>query len=74
MLDDERRAVLRSQLACDDMEWWRGAAWAFQQAMGLVWYYRETNAGMSALGQITLIRILNDPMLSALTSASPNAR
>ena len=38
-----------SELACGDLEWWRGAAWAFQQAMGLVWYYRETNPGMSAL-------------------------
>lgn len=74
MLDDERRSSLRSELACDDLEWWRGAAWAFQQAMGLVWYYRETNPRMSALGQATLARILNDPVLSALTSASPGAR
>lgn len=74
MLDDERRSVLRSGLACRDIEWWRGAAWAFQQAMGLVWYYRETNPGMSALGQTTLARILNDPELSALASFSPGAR
>jgi aminoglycoside phosphotransferase (APT) family kinase protein len=71
MLDDERRSVLRSELACGDVEWRRGAAWAFQQAMGRVWYYRETNPGMSTLGQTTLARILNDPELSALTSASP---
>ena len=74
MLDDERRSVLRSELACRDVEWWRGAAWAFQQAMGLMWYYRETNPGMSALGQTTLSRILNDPELSALTSAGSCAR
>lgn len=74
MLDDERRSLLRSELACGDLEWWRGAAWAFQQAMGLVWYYRETNPRMSALGQATLARILNAPVLSALTSASPGAR
>lgn len=74
MLDDERRAVLRSELACGDVEWWRGAAWAFQQAMGLVWYYRETNPGMSTLGQTALTRILNDPVFSALTSAKPGAR
>lgn len=74
MLDDERRSVLRSELACGDVEWWRGAAWAFQQAMGLVWYYRETNPGMSTLGQTTLARILNDPVLSAVSSASPGAR
>ncbi|MGO4190051.1 aminoglycoside phosphotransferase family protein [Arthrobacter sp. YAF17] len=74
MLDDERRSVLRSELACGDVEWWRGAAWAFQQAMGLVWYYRETNPGMSTLGQTTLTRILNDPALSAPISARPGAR
>lgn len=64
MLDDERRARLRDELACDDLEWWRGAAWAFQQAMGLVWYYQETNLGMSALGRTTLARITNDPLFS----------
>lgn len=74
MLDDERRSVLRSELACGDVEWWRGAAWAFQQAMGLVWYYRESNPGMSTLGQTTLARILNDPVLSAISPASPGAR
>ena len=74
MLDDERRSVLRSELACGDVEWWRGAAWAFQQAMGLVWYYRESNPGMSTLGKTTLTRILNDPGLSALTSAGPVSR
>lgn len=74
MLDDERRTLLRSKLACDDLEWWRGAAWAFQQAMGLVWYYRETNPGMSTLGRTTLARILNDSQFSALTSASPGGR
>lgn len=74
MLDDERRSSLRNELACGDVEWWRGAAWAFQQAMGLVWYYRETNPGMSVLGQTTLARILNDPVFTALNSASPGAR
>jgi aminoglycoside phosphotransferase (APT) family kinase protein len=58
MLDHERRALLRNELGCEDLEWWRGAAWAFQQAMGLVWYYRDTNSAMSALGRITLKRIL----------------
>ncbi|MGF9647303.1 phosphotransferase [Pseudarthrobacter oxydans] len=54
MLDDERRALLRNELGCEDLEWWCGAAWAFQQAMGLIWYYRDTNPVMSALGRITL--------------------
>ncbi|TFC33910.1 aminoglycoside phosphotransferase [Cryobacterium sp. MDB1-18-2] len=70
MLDDARRSLLRSELACNDLEWWRGAAWAFLQAMGLVWYYRESNPGMSALGKVTLARILRDPVFSPLTAAS----
>lgn len=61
LLDDEARSVFRSGLDVSTPEWWRGAAWAFQQAMGLVWYYRESNPGMSALGRSTLDRILSDP-------------
>lgn len=57
-LDDERRARFRAQLAVDDLQWQRGMAWAFQQAMGLVWYYATTNPTMSALGRRTLDRIL----------------
>jgi aminoglycoside phosphotransferase (APT) family kinase protein len=64
LLDGERRALLRRELDCDDLAWWRGAAWAFEQAMGLVWYYRESNPGMSLLGRTTLARILNDPRFS----------
>ncbi|SNX55909.1 aminoglycoside phosphotransferase (APT) family kinase protein [Streptomyces sp. TLI_55] len=52
------RDVLRQTLACDDVEWERGKAWAFQQAMGLVWYYAESNPPMSSLGRRTLDRIL----------------
>lgn len=66
MLDDERRALLRNELGCEDLEWWRGAAWAFQQAMGLVWYYRDTNPVMSALGRSTLGRILDSSTLRVL--------
>ncbi|SEN06060.1 aminoglycoside phosphotransferase family protein [Actinacidiphila rubida] len=52
------RDVLRRALACDDLEWERGKAWAFQQAMGVVWYYAETNPTMSGMGRRTLDRIL----------------
>ncbi|MGX9888392.1 aminoglycoside phosphotransferase family protein [Streptomyces sp. NPDC002276] len=52
------RDVLRRALACDDLEWERGRAWAFEQAMGLVWYYAETNPAMSGMGRRTLDRIL----------------
>lgn len=50
--------VLRRALECDDLEWERGKAWAFQQAMGLVWYYAESNPAMSAMGRLTLDRII----------------
>lgn len=54
------RDTLRSRLGCDDLEWSRGTAWAFQQAMGLVWYYAGTNPTMSLMGRRTLRRILGD--------------
>ncbi|WP_217185602.1 aminoglycoside phosphotransferase family protein [Streptomyces sp. AC495_CC817] len=52
------REVLRRALGCDDLEWERGKAWAFEQAMGLVWYYVESNPPMSAMGRRTLARLL----------------
>ncbi|MFD7072529.1 aminoglycoside phosphotransferase family protein [Streptomyces sp. NPDC059913] len=52
------RDVFRRALVCDDLEWERGKAWAFEQAMGLVWYYVESNPTMSGMGRRTLDRIL----------------
>jgi aminoglycoside phosphotransferase (APT) family kinase protein len=52
------RRVFRKVLASDDAEWARGQGWAFQQAIGLVWYYAETNPAMAALGRRTLDGIL----------------
>jgi aminoglycoside phosphotransferase (APT) family kinase protein len=60
LFDAEAREVLRQSLGCGRIEWSRGQAWAFVQAMGLVWYYRESNPGMSELGRSTLSRILDD--------------
>jgi aminoglycoside phosphotransferase (APT) family kinase protein len=57
LLDDGPRRAFRDRLGCDDLEWERGRAWAFEQAMGLVWYYRETNPPMSRTGRRTLERI-----------------
>ena len=48
------------ELGCDDLEWERGKAWALQQAMGVVWYYRRSNPEMHAMGIRTLERILAD--------------
>lgn len=52
------REALRRTLGCGDLEWERGKAWAFQQAMGVVWYYAESNPTMSGMGRRTLDRIL----------------
>jgi aminoglycoside phosphotransferase (APT) family kinase protein len=73
LLDAEGRAWFRRKLPCSDLEWWRGAAWAFQQAMGLVWYYQRSNPGMSTLGRSTLARILGDLELSESFPATLDA-
>jgi aminoglycoside phosphotransferase (APT) family kinase protein len=39
LLEATPRQVLRHDLDCDDTEWARGKAWAFEQALGAVWYY-----------------------------------
>ena len=57
LLDTGPRLVFRSALGCDEVEWARGMAWAFEQAMGLVWYYADSNPMMSLLGRRTLDRI-----------------
>ncbi|MER7012973.1 aminoglycoside phosphotransferase family protein [Saccharopolyspora sp. NPDC000359] len=57
LLEAGPRQALRDALGCDPLEWERGRAWAFQQAMGLVWYYVESNPGMSQLGRRTLERL-----------------
>lgn len=58
LLQPGPRDVLRRALGCDDLEWERGKAWAFQQAMGVVWYYVDSNPTMSGMGRRTLDRIL----------------
>jgi aminoglycoside phosphotransferase (APT) family kinase protein len=58
LLQSGPREVLRRALACDELEWERGKAWAFEQAMGVVWYYVESNPAMSRMGRRTLARIL----------------
>ncbi len=60
LLDRDARETLRTDLDCDTLEWRRGAAWALQQAMGLVWYYQTSNPRISALGRSTLNRLLDD--------------
>lgn len=60
LFDAPARRVLRDTVGADDREWCRGAAWALQQALGLVWYYADSNPGMSALGRSTVRRLLAD--------------
>lgn len=60
LLDRETRTHFSQTLGVDDIEWQRGAAWAFQQAMGLVWYYKDTNPVMAELGRSTLSRLVED--------------
>ncbi|MFG2041022.1 aminoglycoside phosphotransferase family protein [Dactylosporangium sp. NPDC048998] len=61
LLEREPRQALRERLGCDDLEWERGRAWAFVQAMGVVWYYHQSNPAMSRMGRRTLTRIMADP-------------
>lgn len=58
LLEERPRAAFREALGVGGPEWDRGRAWAFAQAMGLVWYYREGNPPMSRIGARTLRRTL----------------
>jgi aminoglycoside phosphotransferase (APT) family kinase protein len=58
LLDPEPRQIFREDLQCSEIEWMRGKAWAFEQAMGLIWYYVESNPTMNQLGRRTLKRIM----------------
>lgn len=60
LLEAGPRAVLRADLRCGDVEWARGAAWALEQAMGVVWYYVESNPAMHRMGRRTVQRLLRD--------------
>lgn len=60
LLEDGPRRRLREDLGCGELEWLRGKAWALQQAMGVVWYYRESNPAMSHMGEVTLRRLMAD--------------
>jgi aminoglycoside phosphotransferase (APT) family kinase protein len=60
LLDPGPRQVLREDLRSDDLDWQRGKAWAFVQAMGVVWYYIQSNPAMSRMGRRTLERIMAD--------------
>ncbi|MGV0811023.1 aminoglycoside phosphotransferase family protein [Mycolicibacterium boenickei] len=60
LLETGPRRIMRECLGADDEEWERGKAWAFQQAMGAVWYYADSNPVFSQVGRRTLARIIAD--------------
>jgi aminoglycoside phosphotransferase (APT) family kinase protein len=60
LLGSDPRRALRNDLDCDDLEWARGKAWAFIQAMGVGWYYVDSNPAMSRMGIRTLQRLTAD--------------
>jgi aminoglycoside phosphotransferase (APT) family kinase protein len=60
LLDPGPRGVMKDALRCSEIQWRRGMAWAFQQSMGLVWYYAKSNPTMSRWGRRTLERLLNE--------------
>lgn len=59
LLDPAGRCLVRQTLHCSDVQWGRGMAWALQQAIGLPWYYAETNPDMSRWGIRTLHRLIS---------------
>jgi aminoglycoside phosphotransferase (APT) family kinase protein len=62
LLEAGPRELFRADLRCDGPEWERGKAWAFEQALGAVQYYAESNPAMSRMGRRTLERIQADTL------------
>jgi aminoglycoside phosphotransferase (APT) family kinase protein len=73
LLDDGPRRELRAALGAGDVEWARGMAWAFAQAMGLVWYYAESVPALSRVGRRTLDRLLASADVIPAGAAGPAA-
>ena len=58
LLEAGPRQAFRDDLRSDELEWQRGRAWAFEQAMGAAWYYESSNPAMHAMGCRTIERLL----------------
>lgn len=56
---DSARRAFRRVIGADDDEWERGRAWSFVQAIGCLWYYRDSNPEMSRTAHRTLIALLD---------------
>jgi aminoglycoside phosphotransferase (APT) family kinase protein len=60
LMRPQGRSAFRAALGSDDDEWARGKGWALAQAIGCLWYYRETNPAMSRTAHTTLSALLQD--------------
>lgn len=67
LLDDGPREVFRSELNCDELEWERSKAWTFEQSLGAVCYYVDSNPAMYNMGCRSLRRILDNTPARGLT-------
>ena len=61
LLTGDARQAFREALDVGEDRWRRGMGWALAQAVGCLWYYRETNPAMSRLAHHTLTELLEDP-------------
>lgn len=50
LLEAGPRQAFRLSLRCEDLQWARGQAWALEQALGVAWYYRDSNPTMHVMG------------------------
>lgn len=55
-----RHALVTGDEERDRNDWDRGRGWAFAQAIGCLYYYRETNPVMSGIARRTLEALLED--------------
>lgn len=60
LMNPVARQAFREALDVDDLTWDRGRAWSFAQAIGCLWYYRETNPVMSETARVTLQALIDD--------------
>lgn len=60
LLTARSRLAFRAAADVDGAAWDRGRGWALAQAVGCLWYYRETNPVMSRTAHRTLTALLDD--------------
>jgi hypothetical protein len=74
LLEAGPRRALREALGSGDLEWARGRAWAFQQSMGLVWYYADSNPVMAGIGRRTQIYLEGGVVLARTDKSTATRR